>query len=383
MEATLIETPLGVLLLNGEGRFIDGEKFQNIEEAIDKLKRIARGEIIDKLEILLDRWRDKISVLKVSSDDIASRLRGKFDFNVTVEKANPIWRIYTRRAVEILREAGWIKDSKEYMDFKRMTGLLLAERSVSEALASRDLLIIQCVSAIEDLAEIINMLWSRLREWYGVYFPELEKIVDDIEIYAKLVYMIGDRRGFVEERLSELKIPKSKARDIVEAARSSIGGEISEEDLKQIAELAYNILQLIAFREKMIDYLEDCVCREAPNLTGLVGPIIGAKLIAKAGGLEKLAKMPASTIQVLGAEKALFRAIRSGGKPPKHGIIFQHTLIHQAPKKIRGKIARALAAKLAIAARVDYYTKEDISEKLKEELAERIKEIRSTYIEKS
>ncbi|MEM2739273.1 MAG: C/D box methylation guide ribonucleoprotein complex aNOP56 subunit, partial [Candidatus Bathyarchaeia archaeon] len=305
------------------------------------------------------------------------------DFNIVVERASPVWRIYARRSAEILREAGWIKDSREYRDVKRVVGLLLAEKSISEALASRDLLIIQCVSAIEDLAEIVNVLWSRLREWYGVYFPELERMVDDVEVYAKLVYMIGSRKGFVEEELSELKIPKSKARDIAEAAKSSVGGEVDERDLKQIAELAYNILQLIAFREKLVDYLEDCIRREAPNLTELVGPVIGAKLIAKAGGLEKLAKMPASTIQVLGAEKALFRAIRSGGKPPKHGIIFQHTLIHQAPKGMRGRIARALAAKLAIAARVDYYTKEDISEKLKDELAERVKEIRSTYIEKS
>ncbi|MCX8162494.1 MAG: C/D box methylation guide ribonucleoprotein complex aNOP56 subunit [Candidatus Bathyarchaeota archaeon] len=383
MEATLIETPLGIILLDDEGRFIDGEKFQDIEEAIDRLKRIARGEAVDRLENLLDRWKGKITVLKVLSDVIASTLRERFDFNVVVEKASLVWRIYARRSVEILKEAGWIKDSEEYMDVKRLVGSLLAEKSVSEALASRDLLIIQCVSAIEDLAEIVNVLWSRLREWYGVYFPELERMVDDVEAYAKLVYMIGDRGEFTEEKLSELKIPRSKARDIAEAAKSSIGGEMDEKDLKQIAELAYNILQLTAFREKLVDYLEDCIRREAPNLTGLVGPVIGAKLIAKAGGLEKLAKMPASTIQVLGAEKALFRAIRSGGKPPKHGIIFQHTLIHQAPKSIRGKIARTLAAKLAIAARIDYYTKEDISEKLREELAERIKEIRSMYMEKS
>jgi nucleolar protein 56 len=382
MEATLIETPLGILLLDEEGRFIDGEKFRDLEEAVDKLRSIFQGEIVDELERLLDRWKDKVSMLKVSSDDIASKLREKFKFNVVVEKASSVWKMYARKPIDILREAGWIKNSREYVEAKRRVGLLFAERSISEALASRDLLIIQCVSAIDDLAEIINIFWSRLREWYGLHFPELERIVDDVEMYTKLVHSIGGRINFVEERLSEFKIPKSKVTDIVEAARSSVGGEIDEKDLKQIRELAYVILQLIAFRERLIDYLEDCIRKEAPNLTGLVGPIIGAKLIAKAGGLEKLAKMPASTIQVLGAEKALFRAIKSGGKPPKHGIIFQHTLIHQAPRKIRGKIARALAAKLAIAARIDYYTKEDVSEKLREELAERIKEIRSAYIEK-
>jgi nucleolar protein 56 len=382
MEATLIETPLGILLLDEEGRFIDGEKFRDLEEAVDKLKCIFRGEIVDELERLLDRWKDKVSILKVSSDDIASKLRERFKFSVVVEKASSVWKMYARKPIDMLREAGWIKDSREYVEAKRRVGLLLAERSISEALASRDLLIIQCVSAIDDLAEVINIFWSRLREWYGLHFPELERIVDDVEVYTKLVYGIGSRTNFVEEKLSGFKIPRSKVTDVVEAARNSVGGEMDEKDLKQIKELAYIILQLIALRGRLIDYLEDCIRKEAPNLTGLVGPIIGAKLIAKAGGLEKLAKMPASTIQVLGAEKALFRAIRSGGKPPKHGIIFQHTLIHQAPRKMRGKIARALAAKLAIAARIDYYTKEDISEKLSEELAERIKEIRSTYIEK-
>lgn len=383
MEATLIETPLGILLLDNDGRVIDGERFRSIDEAIDRLKRISRGETVEELRTLLGRWVNRINVLKVSSDDIASNLRGAFGFDITVDKANPVWRMYNRRSVEILREIGWVRDAREYANIKREVGFLLAEKAISEALASRDLLIIQCASAIDDLAEIINMLWSRLREWYGIHFPELEKIVDEIELYAKIVYSIGSRSNFTEEKLSELKISRSKAADIIEAAINSLGGDIGEADLRQIAELAYAILQLTALRERLVGYLEDSMRREAPNITGLVGPIIGAKLIAKAGGLEKLAKMPASTIQVLGAEKALFRAIRSGGKPPKHGIIFQHTLIHQAPKRIRGKIARTLAAKLAIAARVDYYTKEDISERLRKELNERVKEIRSAYVEKS
>jgi nucleolar protein 56 len=187
MEATLIETPLGILLLDEEGRFIDGEKFRDLEEAVDKLKCIFRGEIVDELERLLDRWKDKVSILKVSSDDIASKLRERFKFSVVVEKASSVWKMYARKPIDMLREAGWIKDSREYVEAKRRVGLLLAERSISEALASRDLLIIQCVSAIDDLAEVINIFWSRLREWYGLHFPELERIVDDVEVYTKLV----------------------------------------------------------------------------------------------------------------------------------------------------------------------------------------------------
>ncbi|MEM0320545.1 MAG: hypothetical protein QXS67_03955, partial [Candidatus Nezhaarchaeales archaeon] len=115
------------------------------------------------------------------------------------------------------------------------------------------------------------------------------------------------------------------------------------------------------------------------NLKELIGPVLGARLIALAGGLERLAKLPASTIQLLGAEKALFRALRTGSKPPKHGVIFQYPEIHRSPKWQRGKIARALAGKIAIAARVDFFTGEYIADELKEDLKNRIKEIKETY----
>ena len=116
----------------------------------------------------------------------------------------------------------------------------------------------------------------------------------------------------------------------------------------------------------------------APNITAIAGPTIGARLLAKAGGLEKLARLPASTIQVLGAEKALFRALRKGTKPPKHGILFQHPWVHGTPRWQRGKIARVIAAKLALAARIDLYRGELVKE-LVEKLKERIKEIKKKY----
>ncbi|MCC6011234.1 MAG: C/D box methylation guide ribonucleoprotein complex aNOP56 subunit, partial [Desulfurococcaceae archaeon] len=139
------------------------------------------------------------------------------------------------------------------------------------------------------------------------------------------------------------------------------------------------ILDLYKLRSTLEDYIETVMKEVSPNITALVGAKLGARLLSLAGGLEKMAKLPASTIQVLGAEKALFRALRTGGKPPKHGVIFQHPAIHRSPRWQRGKIARALAAKLAIAAKVDFFTGRFIGDKLTTELQQRIDEIKKLY----
>jgi len=158
-----------------------------------------------------------------------------------------------------------------------------------------------------------------------------------------------------------------------------MGASITEFDLQAMRSLAKLTLDLYDLRAALQEYIDEAMKEVAPNIRGLVGPLLGARLIALAGGLSKLAILPASTIQVLGAEKALFRALRTGGKPPKHGVIFQHPEIHRAPRWQRGKIARALAAKLAIAARIDAFTGEYKAEELKEELEKRIKEIKTLY----
>ena len=139
------------------------------------------------------------------------------------------------------------------------------------------------------------------------------------------------------------------------------------------------MLELSKLREYLTEYVGQVMREVAPNITELVGPLLGARLLSLAGSLETLAKLPASTIQVLGAEKALFRALRTGGKPPKHGVIFQYPDIHRSPRWQRGKIARALATKLAIAARADYFTGRFIADELKKALLERIDEIKKLY----
>jgi nucleolar protein 56 len=158
-----------------------------------------------------------------------------------------------------------------------------------------------------------------------------------------------------------------------------MGAEIGQYDMMIIQALAQQYLDFQRLRNQLEEYLDDSMREAAPNLRGLIGPVVGARLIALAGSIQKLARLPASTIQVLGAERALFRSLKTGAPPPKHGVIFQHTSVHSAPWWQRGKIARILAGKIAIAARVDEYSGEYIAEELKQTIAERIEEVKRKY----
>jgi len=224
---------------------------------------------------------------------------------------------------------------------------------------------------------------SRIREWYGVHFPELDRLLDKHETYARLVFKLGKKENFTLENLEKMEIPKAKAERIAKTSETSMGADLTETDLSQIQALCKNVIELYKLRESLEAYLDKAMEEVAPNTKALVGSLLGARLIAIAGGLTNLAKRPASTIQVLGAEKALFRSLKTGTRPPKHGIIFQHTYLHEAKKWQRGKIARALAGKIAIAARTDAFGGRYIGEELKADLEKRIEEIHEKYTEPS
>ena len=202
--------------------------------------------------------------------------------------------------------------------------------------------------------------------------------MDDLEDYMRIVAELGSRKNFDEEKLAKI-VGSKKAKEIMEKARSSVGADLSPEDEEQVKEIAREGLRLIGLRREQERYIEELMSAEAPNISATAGPILGAKLISMAGGLEKLARLPASTIQVLGAEKALFRFFRTGRGAPKHGILFQSPLVHGSPKHLRGKIARALAATIAIAAKIDYFTRVDRGAELREKLEKRLQEIREKY----
>jgi nucleolar protein 58 len=215
-----------------------------------------------------------------------------------------------------------------------------------------DVMIIQAISLLDDLDKEINTYSMRIMEWYGWHFPELAKILNDNIVYAKLVKKLGSRSNIekvdLTDILAEDMIPK-----ITRAATMSMGSEISQEDLQNIMELCDQVMESSIYREQLTDYIKHRMKAIAPNLTVLVGEIVGAKLIARAGSLVNLAKNPASTVQIIGAEKALFRALKAKKNTPKYGIIYNASLVGHASLKNKGKVSRVLANKTVLSARVD------------------------------
>ena len=215
-----------------------------------------------------------------------------------------------------------------------------------------DTMIVQAIGLLDDLDKELNTYAMRVREWYGWHFPEMTKIVADNIQYAKAAFMMGTRDKAAALDFSEF-LDEDVESALKDAAVVSMGTEISEEDVLNIAALCTQVIELSEYRAQLYDYLRSRMAAIAPNLTVLVGELVGARLIAHVGSLINLAKAPASTIQILGAEKALFRALKTKHETPKYGLIYHASLIGQASQKFKGKISRVLAAKCALGVRVD------------------------------
>ncbi|CAJ2650652.1 unnamed protein product [Trifolium pratense] len=215
-----------------------------------------------------------------------------------------------------------------------------------------DTMIVQAIGLLDDLDKELNTYAMRVREWYGWHFPELTKIIQDNIQYARSVKLMGDRINAAKLDFSEILTEEVEA-ELKEAAVISMGTEIGELDLANIRELCDQVLSLSEYRAQLYDYLKSRMNTIAPNLTAMVGELVGARLIAHGGSLINLAKQPGSTVQILGAEKALFRALKTKHATPKYGLIYHASLIGQAAQKFKGKISRSLAAKTALAIRCD------------------------------
>jgi len=229
---------------------------------------------------------------------------------------------------------------------------------------AEDRYIIQAVKAIDDLNKTANLLSERLHEWYSHHYPELGRILPD-EKYASLISELGDR-GKVGEQAGE-------------DPSSSVGAPLNDEDRQAVMAYAEALDRIYRTRKTMEKYIEARMKDVAPNITHMTGPVLGARLIALARGLERLARLPSSTIQILGAEKAFFKHLTEGSDMPKHGVIFQHPLLHASPHWQRGKIARAFASKIAIAAKSDSYSDKFLGDDLKRDLDKRIANIRKAF----
>ncbi|NJE04385.1 C/D box methylation guide ribonucleoprotein complex aNOP56 subunit [Thermococcus sp. MV11] len=369
MKAYIAENVRGVYAFDESGNLIDQRVFSGRPEA--SLDKLLKGEPSDELLAFLDELSGEGYDEFVVEDSELSRKLKELGYNATAEFPNVAGEKLRSSPGEFLGE-NWFD---EYFN----VGVALTRLRIQEQSGARDKMIIQAIEALDDIDKVINLLVSRLREWYGLHFPELDEILPKHEQYVAFVKEVGPRENATEERLKKLGLPEGKIGKILNAAEKSMGAPLGKFDADIIVKLASEIDDLYKLRRQIEDYLETAMDEVAPNLKALVGAKLAARLLSLAGGLRELAMMPASTIQVLGAEKALFRHLRTGAKPPKHGVIFQYPAINRSPWWQRGKIARALAGKLAIAARVDYFSGEYIAEELKQEIEQRIQEIKEKY----
>ena len=245
----------------------------------------------------------------------------------------------------------YFKNKKFFVDFCNKN-LQLTKLEMKNSVIS-DVLLIQSINLIGELDKAINLLARRLREWYEWHNPEFSRAV---ESHEKFVMEILKKDK--DELLKEIKV----------SHEDSMGADLGQENLEPIKSLAHQIYDLYQLRKLQEGYISTLMDGLCPNIKTVCGALLAAKLIEHAGSLKRLSGMPASTVQILGAEKALFRHMRTGAKPPRHGIIINHPLISKAPEKMHGKVARSLADKIAIAAKVDYFQGKFIGDKLKEEL---------------
>jgi nucleolar protein 56 len=257
-------------------------------------------------------------------------------------------------------EHGVVKSQIEFNQLISKINIELTKVEIKKSIG-KDNLIMQTNGAIEELEKSINVLVERLREWYGLHFPEMSRMVGDNEKYADIVKRFGPRGNIDHPDLSYFRT-------------RSMGVDLSPMDAEAVQTFAARIKDLYELRKQLSDYMDGLLREAAPNTREVAGPALAAKLIGLAGGLEKLSRMPSSTIQLLGAEKALFRHLHGRGKSPKHGIIIMHPMIQNAPMESKGKLARLLASKLSIAAKMDFYSKTNKGREMRKDLEDKAKE---------
>ncbi|KAM9813372.1 nucleolar protein 56 [Neosynchiropus ocellatus] len=353
--------------------------FKSAQTALENVNAISEGIVHADLKLFLEtnlpRSGKKKSILGVSDAKIGAALQE--EFGISIQTSGVVAEI--TRGVR-LHFHSLVKGLTAQAASKAQLGLghSYSRAKVKFNVNRADNMIIQSIALLDQLDKDINTFSMRVREWYGYHFPELIKIVSDNSMYCRLAQLIGNRKELSEESLEALEevvMDASKAQAILEASRSSMGMDISPIDLINIERFSNRVVSLAAYRLELQEYLRSKMSQVAPNLAALIGEVVGARLISHAGSLTNLAKYPASTVQILGAEKALFRALKTRGNTPKYGLIFHSTFIGRAAAKNKGRISRYLANKCTIASRIDCFSEIPTSvfgDKLRDQVEERL-----------
>jgi nucleolar protein 56 len=367
-------TSFGVFVLDEDGKVTSKHLFYpDSDIAASNLMAVNNEEPTDLLKSIVDSLQGEDVVVE---DPMFARVLSQIeDFEVRVEAgAAPRW--FRDGQDDYLISEGIVPSSTGIATFRRDVSIKLAKSKISAASEEKDILVKNAIDAVDEIDKSINLLVMRLREWYSLHHPSLSRLVEDQEQFARILTNCTDKSVITNDHIEDAGVSSNLAEQIMEALTGDIGAELSEADLTAIGRLAKTVDDLYKMRGELEEYVTSMMSVVAPNVSALAGPLIGARLISLAGSLKELAQKPSSTVQVFGAEKALFRSLKTGADPPKHGIIYRVSEINSAPYWQRGKIARSLAGKLSIAARIDAYSEKNVGEKLREEFLSRVEEIK-------
>ena len=313
---------------------------------------------------------NKFKDITTDSSTIKELCNGKNIFP-KVDLLNPILKqIRINRFSYLIENTGLISDSKDYKNKLRKSALNSTFEKIKQHSSKKDEILSQVVHGIDDLQKTINLTGSRLKELYALHFPEITDTISNQVTLAKIVTKTPNRNNISTQHLQQFSLPKEKIEFILSAAKKSIGGDLAENDLTVMSYYAETIIHSNENKLKLEKWIDDEMEKYAPNLTAVSGANVGARIISAMGGLINIAKTHASKIQIIGAEKALYSAMRGRGTPPKHGILFQIPEIGNSPHHIRGKLSRAFANSIVIAARFDCFGDNFKGDELRAELKE-------------
>lgn len=365
MKCFLTRCFAGFFAFDKHYNILDYELFPS-DKLVERLVEMDAGQLTREEKLLIERLEDYEPIIIETDLNQSLYREWEKDLNLEWITPHPAGQYLRENLANVLLKIGFIDAIEDLPLILHNINLRLVEEKLKEASQSEDMLLIQAINALDELDESAVKLVERLREWYSIHFPELDKIRNH-ETYAQLIAEYGDREIILKlEDTKNFKFEKS------------LGKNLNPYDLAIIKEFANSIKFLQDTRKSMNIYVEDKMEEIAPNLKDLTGALLGAKLIAHVGGLKKLAMLPSSTVQVLGAEKALFRHLKTGDRPPKHGLIYQHPVIRGSKWWIKGKLSRTLASKISLAVRKDFFSGE-YDANIKKSFLERVDDIKKQY----
>ena len=363
MESYITHCIAGFIAFDENHGIIDYKLFKE-EEIPLKIFEINQGKLVREEQELIENIPDDYDTIAVESSKVMRKYKELKNFEKIQKKIPNHGGEYLRENLEdILLKLEFSKPSELKNKLIKIYSNL-ATLKMKEDFKEEDKLLIQAINSIDEIDESISKLVERIREWYTIYFPELD-IIQSNENYINLIAEIAIREEIIanQDETFNLDIDISN------------GAEIEKEDLNTLVDFARSIQSLQKSRKTIEQYIDLKMDKLAPNLKNLAGSSLGAKLIAHVGSLKKLATYPSSTVQIMGAEKALFRHLKTGERPPKHGLIFQHPEVRTSPWWVRGKIARTLALKISLSVRKDVFSG-DFDPKISENFLEKVEQIK-------